>query len=621
MLILETKAWAIGDQGRLFFFALTPPCELPLDFITPTVISETLTQHTDTSTHNDNGNARIQEAPGVRKRRKMKELFARVTPRPDILFLQEHKYSLEECQIRAQKVDFLRYTSRWSDTRYSAARDSFTGGIGMLLSKKLAEQICEHGVIDSGRAQYVTLQLSHNLKLGIINVYGYNDTGTHYIMAGDFNCIEQISDKQGGAATTGRGQNEITAWNDLTLFLELSDCFLNGHFRKVGNKLFTWDNGRQAPQMVCSCIDRIYLPTAIHHLGGLTGIWSSMPHISDHAPIFVKLNADRPPPPKPIRFNTHLLKIPESRTLLLQTWQQTIRKYSTQNRNNRVAAAIQAVKVVSDWETKTKRRKKDWSTEFENQFSAVYEAEITLQNQWNDAEARNKLDVAQSNLQRLRQGKMEKKYDHKLANWIRVGNRCSKEFFELHSGQRRSTILKAQNANGRILTDPIAICAYVDNYYTSLVPRKISETQNTRITRPLTLSEVRHAKQAIPADRATGPDGIPAEFYHEFLTEISTDLFELFIEIFNSHELNRELNTSKIVLLPKPGDLTLVTNLRPISLLDYVYKVYAKLLATRIQELLPLWIRTTQTAFVPGRSIFDNIYTAYEAMHWAEQSQ
>lgn len=124
-----------------------------------------------------------------------------------------------------------------------------------------------------------------------------------------------------------------------------------------------------------------------------------------------------------------------------------------------------------------------------------------------------------------------------------------------------------------------------------------------------------------PADRATGPDGIPAEFYHEFLTEISTDLFELFIEIFNSHELNRELNTSKIVLLPKPGDLTLVTNLRPISLLDYVYKVYAKLLATRIQELLPLWIRTTQTAFVPGRSIFDNIYTAYEAMHWAEQSQ
>lgn len=115
---------------------------------------------------------------GVRKRRKMKELFARVTPRPDILFLQEHKYSLEECQIRAQKVDFLRYTSRWSDTSYSAARDSFTGGIGMLLSKKLAEQICEHGVIDSGRAQYVTLQLSHNLKLGIINVYGYNDTGS-----------------------------------------------------------------------------------------------------------------------------------------------------------------------------------------------------------------------------------------------------------------------------------------------------------------------------------------------------------------------------------------------------------------------------------------------------------
>lgn len=53
------------------------------------------------------------------------------------------------------------------------------------------------------------------------------------------------------------------------------------------------------------------------------------------------------------------------------------------------------------------------------------------------------------------------------------------------------------------------------------------------------------------------------------------------------------------------------------SVLNTTYKVQAKLLASRLKSLLPTLIRPSQTGFVPGRSILDNIFTAEESMEWA----
>jgi hypothetical protein len=124
----------------------------------------------------------------------------------------------------------------------------------------------------------------------------------------------------------------------------------------------------------------------------------------------------------------------------------------------------------------------------------------------------------------------------------------------------------------------------------------------------------------LPKEKAPGQDGIPSEFYQEFFDEIQNDLLELVTEVYATGRLAASLNTSKICLLPKTGDLTLVTNYRPISLLGTAYKIIAKLIANRMIQFLPLWIKQSQTAFVKGRSIFDNVFMAFEAMDWAENS-
>ena len=75
------------------------------------------------------------------------------------------------------------------------------------------------------------------------------------------------------------------------------------------------------------------------------------------------------------------------------------------------------------------------------------------------------------------------------------------------------------------------------------------------------------------------------------------------------------MGASFIAVVPKKvGDLG-IKDCMPISLLGSLYKIMTKVLAGRIQKVLPRLISNEQGAFVKGRQILDDILVANECVH------
>ena len=52
-----------------------------------------------------------------------------------------------------------------------------------------------------------------------------------------------------------------------------------------------------------------------------------------------------------------------------------------------------------------------------------------------------------------------------------------------------------------------------------------------------------------------------------------------------------------------------------------MYKIISKVLANRLKKILKEVIDESQSAFVPGRSITDNVLVAFEMMHCVDQKR
>ena len=87
-------------------------------------------------------------------------------------------------------------------------------------------------------------------------------------------------------------------------------------------------------------------------------------------------------------------------------------------------------------------------------------------------------------------------------------------------------------------------------------------------------------------DKALGRDGFSLAFYHHYWGVVERDVLTMFEEFYQHSKFEKSLNATFIALIPKKNGASNVQDFRPISLVESVYKILAKVLANRLKEVL-----------------------------------
>ena len=143
----------------------------------------------------------------------------------------------------------------------------------------------------------------------------------------------------------------------------------------------------------------------------------------------------------------------------------------------------------------------------------------------------------------------------------------------------------------------------------------ISPQMKQILLRITTEEEVRQALFMMHPEKAPGSDGMTALFFQHSWHVIKKDVVEMVNNFLLTGNMNPRLNITNICMILKIERPTRMTELRPISLCNVGYKIISKVLCQRLKSCLPRLISETQSAFVAGRLISDNLLIAQEMLH------
>ncbi|KAL6204988.1 hypothetical protein ACLB2K_022254 [Fragaria x ananassa] len=148
-----------------------------------------------------------------------------------------------------------------------------------------------------------------------------------------------------------------------------------------------------------------------------------------------------------------------------------------------------------------------------------------------------------------------------------------------------------------------------------VIPRVISDEINSELTREVDREEVHRALRQMHPSKSPGPDVLSPCFYQKFWDIVGSDVVEAVRCFLVSDEQMASINKTFVTLIPKVPVPKHMSQLRPISLCNVLYKLSSKVLANRLKPIMDKIISPFQGAFVPGRLISDNSLLAFEIAH------
>ena len=554
----------------------------------------------------------------------------------DICFLQE---------THSTKVTEHIWTHQWGYKAIFSGNSSNSCGVGVLFNNTFPLKIINTEEVEEGRLLIVKIEVEDK-QFTLVNIYGPNSDNTNFfqkltqfigeneedrfIIGGDFNVvIDPDLDKKGGIKN-----RNIKSRRSLQILMENYDLCDIWRTMNEDKKQYTWESNHNPP-IKCR-LDFFLISSNI--LNNFTESKINTSIKTDHNLVTCNMVIHQQ------KRGPGYFKVNNSLILDME-YQETIRRNielsAEENKEANPNTLWEVLKGVIRNETiKYASKKKQMENKEEKQLQVqLEELNEKLLNDSKNEELINEIKQKKVKLETIYDKKTRGTIIRSKARWIEGGEKNTKYFANLEKRNYESKIIHSLNCDGNVISDPKLILEEEKSFYQNLYEekpqeisdydffpdnysKKLSEEEKNKCEGYLTAEECRKALKQMQNNKSPGSDGITVEFYKIFWNDLEKYYIDSINYSYEIEELTVLQKQGLITLLPKKNkDLTKLSNWRPISLLNVDYKIATKAIANRIKLILPSIIHCSQTGFVAGRYIGENIRLLFDVIEYTEDNE
>jgi exonuclease III len=454
------------------------------------------------------------------------------------------------------------------------------------------------------------------------------------VFGGDFNVCMNENDSMNRISTKiEKGLSDVFANNNR--ITGLTDSYRSIH--KDGG--YSWKRGN-----IYSRLDYIFLSaTLLAKVETASCDWAF--ESSDHAAVQVKLVIEKKPIKGPgiVKVNTNILddpkivqKIGEELDSMMQ---QTDQSWSPHLKLEFLKVSIRSIFSNTIGEVRKELYSEIAELEEETNQMENFKLDTLKSGESDITEKTQKIDTAINKLKATLLLKRNKMTDYRTfrstAKWFEYGEKPNKFFLSLLKSRQNQKLISRIKCEEKEYLGQSEVMKGITSFYSNLYSKKdklvkisddfykhcpkLNNEQAKLLDSDITLADLGKALKTCK-NSSPGPDGIPYIVYRKFWKLTGPIILDAWKHSTETQSLPPSHYESIITLLPKEGkDISDIKNWRPITLSNCDSKIITKALSIKVSKVLESIIDDSQTAYVPGRSVADNLRTNFFLKQYCEE--
>jgi len=432
------------------------------------------------------------------------------------------------------------------------------------------------------------------------------------LLAGDMNITLRHSDRHCRGVTDAEVQI-AEHFTDFTNVLNLTDVW-------HGKNGYTWQKGK-----IQSKLDRILYRLTRHNMRALKTDWTIIK--SDHAAVIAQFEHCERTVYKSshVKLDNDILKNPEMLNelrsyLIMQLNDAHARDFNPHTKLEfaKMTIRTKALDLIAKNKKKVNVRLVELNKDINNNMRLM-----ALQTNANIQD----MLMRETEQLKLERDNLLDKQGQKLASlaktkWYNEGEKSNKYFLNMLKRQQSRSEMDCLIINGIETKDPKQISEHVQRFYqelynhnrsTEIDPAFLNEMfvvdayQNDTVNTEITLHELWQTLRTLKAT-TPGPDGISNSYIKKMFDILGPLIVDAWKYSLVQNKLMASHQKSLLRLIPKPGkDKRELKNWRPITLSNCDHKLITKTYNNRLLKIINNYIMPTQTAYIKGRNISDNL--------------